>query len=487
MPNSIYRFPLDPTGTNVNNLVVAEPHTLQNRAIRIVVPLYGAFFTDSLVIRDVTSGITLNTTQYSVGELYEFPTARYGKEICGVILIKDTAVSSNIEITYQALGGEYITNTGALVSLLETIDLDNRPVAWPDIIGKPSGYNPALHLHDIGDVYGFEYVVHQLERIRSAILIGDEYGHDEIRRYVDTRVNSLNSAIQTNTTNINNHLINTNNPHNTNKTHVGLGSVENFSIATQAEAEAGTVSNRYMTPLRVAQAITFRIGNTVNAHIARTDNPHSTTKAQVGLGSVENYGIATQAEAQAGTSNVKYATPLRVKEAIDQLVPTFVNNHANRTDNPHSTTKAQVGLGSVENFGLATQAEAQAGTINTKYMTPLTVAQAITSQITTSFNAHVARVDNPHSTTKAQVGLGSVENYGIATNAEALAGISNVKYTTPLRVQEAINQHNSSGAHDTRYVRKNFAEDTSLRINNSKLEAYVGGEWRIIWPAQWAA
>lgn len=40
------------------------------------------------------------------------------------------------------------------------------------------------------------------------------------------------------------------------------------------------------------------------------------TKTNVGLGSVQNYGIATQAEAQAGTSNIKYMTPLRVKEAI---------------------------------------------------------------------------------------------------------------------------------------------------------------------------
>lgn len=39
-------------------------------------------------------------------------------------------------------------------------------------------------------------------------------------------------------------------------------------------------------------------------------------KAAVGLSAVLNYGIATQAEAQAGTSNVKYMTPLRVLEAI---------------------------------------------------------------------------------------------------------------------------------------------------------------------------
>ncbi|WP_025707303.1 hypothetical protein, partial [Paenibacillus graminis] len=38
--------------------------------------------------------------------------------------------------------------------------------------------------------------------------------------------------------------------------------------------------------------------------------------SDVGLGSVGNYGIATQAEAEAGTSAVKYMTPQRTNQAI---------------------------------------------------------------------------------------------------------------------------------------------------------------------------
>lgn len=57
------------------------------------------------------------------------------------------------------------------------------------------------------------------------------------------------------------------------------------------------------------------------SHASSTANPHGVTKAQVGLGSVENYGLATQAEAQAGTVGTKYMTPLRTKEAIAALVP----------------------------------------------------------------------------------------------------------------------------------------------------------------------
>ncbi len=43
------------------------------------------------------------------------------------------------------------------------------------------------------------------------------------------------------------------------------------------------------------------------------------SKSDVGLGNVQNYGIATQAQAQEGTANNVYMTPLRVKEAISAL------------------------------------------------------------------------------------------------------------------------------------------------------------------------
>lgn len=41
------------------------------------------------------------------------------------------------------------------------------------------------------------------------------------------------------------------------------------------------------------------------------------TKADVGLGSVENYGIASKTEAETGNATNKYMTPLRTREYVD--------------------------------------------------------------------------------------------------------------------------------------------------------------------------
>lgn len=55
----------------------------------------------------------------------------------------------------------------------------------------------------------------------------------------------------------------------------------------------------------------------INNHIQNITNPHGVTKAQVGLGSVENYAMASQTEAETGASNERYMSPLRTKQSIE--------------------------------------------------------------------------------------------------------------------------------------------------------------------------
>lgn len=390
-----FRYPLDPTGVSPDNRIAAEAHTLPNRTVRAFAPLYGAFFAESLIIRDRATGQTLNSSQYRSTELFEFPTGRYGKEICGIVLITDTSVSSNIEVDYQVLGGEYSTNTDAIVQMLNSLEFDNRPVRWPDIIGKPDAFEPAFHYHDVGDVYGFEYVVHAIERVRTAILVGDSATHDAIYRYIDQQDQAYSGQITAVQSGLNSHVQNQNNPHNTTKAQVGLGNVDNFATATTVEAQGGTVNNKFMTPLRTAEAISTQAGQLINNHVNNQNNPHNVTKAQVGLGNVPNYGIASQAEAEQGGSNSVFMTPVRTAQAIQQQAIVPLNNFAARTDNPHQVNKTQVGLGNVPNYGLAdstTALQAQ----NTSFMTPYSSALLLAT--------HANRTDNPHNVTIGQIG-----------------------------------------------------------------------------------
>ncbi len=71
----------------------------------------------------------------------------------------------------------------------------------------------------------------------------------------------------------------------------------------------------------------------------------SLTKSDVGLGNVQNYGIATQAEAEAGTSSTKYMTPQRTSQAITALSP--VKSVNNRTGDVFLTADEILVYGSI--------------------------------------------------------------------------------------------------------------------------------------------
>lgn len=81
----------------------------------------------------------------------------------------------------------------------------------------------------------------------------------------------------------------------------------------------------------------------LSSHIGNKDNPHEVTKSQVGLSNVDN-----TADADKPVSTAQAAAITDAKQAgLD--AQSSISAHAARTDNPHSVTKLQVGLGNVDN------------------------------------------------------------------------------------------------------------------------------------------
>ncbi|MBG9770112.1 hypothetical protein [Bacillus vallismortis] len=118
------------------------------------------------------------------------------------------------------------------------------------------------------------------------------------------------------------------------------------------------------------------------AHKNDMNNPHNTTKAQVGLGNVENVQQAAKKDfdkheqdqvrhitsAERGEWNAK-ETPVgaQVKAAqAEANAKAYTDSFAARRDNPNQVTKAQIGLGNVENVKQASQTDFDAHVSNTK-------------------------------------------------------------------------------------------------------------------------
>lgn len=80
----------------------------------------------------------------------------------------------------------------------------------------------------------------------------------------------------------------------------------------------------------------------VNNHIANKSNPHAVTKTQVGLGNVNN---TSDADKPVSTAQ---ATAIADAKAAGTAAQTSINNHAGRKDNPHTVTRAQLGLATTD-------------------------------------------------------------------------------------------------------------------------------------------
>lgn len=190
----------------------------------------------------------------------------------------------------------------------------------------------------------------------------------------------------------------------------------------------------------VAQTIlnTRDVRPAFQAHSRNTDNPHEVTKAQVGLESVENFPPSTRAQALDGVHDESYMTPRRVRQSIEKYGHRYTDTHEKKNDNPHEVTKAQVGLGDVQNLKLASTSQAEEGDSHDSYMTPVRTKEAITAQVRNAFSLHVKNTNNPHEVSKTDVGLGSVQNYPPSSENEALLGERLDRYMTPKRTRQAI-------------------------------------------------
>ena len=80
----------------------------------------------------------------------------------------------------------------------------------------------------------------------------------------------------------------------------------------------------------------------VNNHIANKSNPHAVTKAQVGLGNVNNTSDADKPVSTAQAAAIADA------KAAGTAAQTSINSHAGRKDNPHVVTRAQLSLATTD-------------------------------------------------------------------------------------------------------------------------------------------
>jgi hypothetical protein len=299
--------------------------------------------------------------------------------------------------------------------------------AWSEVTGKPSTFTPSSHSHGAGDLPSASTSAKGVVQLSSAVnststtlaatasavksaydLANSKWAYNE----ATIKAVKVNSAGTADTLATARTINGTSFNGSANITTANWGTARTLTIGSAGKSVNGSANVSWTL-----------------AEIGAAPASHTHTSSQVGLGNVQNYGIATQAQAEAGTANSVYMTPLRVKEAISSLTP--VTSVAGKTG-AVTLSKSDVGLGSVQNYGIATKAQAEAGTANSVYMTPLRVKEAIASQASSLLDFYKLLDDL---ISRGEVGIAGVagiknsmyrgKNLGTSVTPEQYANISN--------------------------------------------------------------
>ena len=132
----------------------------------------------------------------------------------------------------------------------------------------------------------------------------------ELKTYVDDLIADTGSDVTALETKVNNHIANKSNPHTVTKAQVGLGNVNNTSDADKP------VSTAQAAAIADAKAAGTAAQTSINSHAGRKDNPHTVTRAQLGLATTDQVVFA---KTTAPSGFWKESSDIRLKDNIRDL------------------------------------------------------------------------------------------------------------------------------------------------------------------------
>lgn len=132
----------------------------------------------------------------------------------------------------------------------------------------------------------------------------------ELKTYIDNQISDTGSDVTALETKVNNHIANKSNPHRVTKSQVGLGNVNNTSDANKP------VSTAQAAAIADAKAAGTAAQTSINSHAGRKDNPHTVTRAQLGLATTDKVVFA---KTTAPSGFWKESSDIRLKDNIRDL------------------------------------------------------------------------------------------------------------------------------------------------------------------------
>lgn len=368
-----------------------------------------------------------------------------------------TATQSALDEKQDTLtAGTNITITGTTISAKDTTYTAGDGISITD--GVISNTRVSAEWGNVtGDITA-------QEDLQNALALKANQSTTYTKTEVDNKVKTVDDKVENNTQEIatiknskadssvlSSHTSNTSNPHEVTAEQIGLGNVDNTSDAdkpistetqtaldlkadksttytkSQTDAAINVVSDRVTTNTASITSINQSVEalqsskadtTDLSSHTSNASNPHNVTAEQVGLGNVDNtsdadkpISTATQTALNAKADKNSTYTKTEVDAKISSVYR-FVGSVASVDKLPTTAT-----VGDTYNVEATGANYAWTGSVWDKLsetidLTPyLTKSEAsATYETIENVGLHTGNKNNPHGVTKAQVGLGNVDN-----------------------------------------------------------------------------
>lgn len=251
-------YPFDPTGTAPGNRITGEQQIItavQNRNYHFIVPTYAPFFSDGLIVsyRDVSNNVRVlvEGLDYNLGFQFIAASRSCAKPIYGGISFLNLELAGVVTLAYQTVGGTWTVDAVTINEILSDLVRNPKITSWEQVASVPTLFPVVDHEWNLTDLVGMSDVRDSITEVATAIASAAPPTPPTYPGQVPT------------------------------KGMLGLGNVQNFGVATDQEAIAGTSVTKYVTPRAVRKAIE-PISNQISTLI-NTLNSVNNTVAQHGL------------------------------------------------------------------------------------------------------------------------------------------------------------------------------------------------------------
>lgn len=329
-------LPFDLTAKLSSNTITGEVRTLTrvtSKLNRVLVPKFGAFYADSLVVRTDTGQLLTRDKDYVITYYYEDLMQLTAKEVAAIIVVTNTALGNGLRLSYQAVGGPYALNLDEVKDLLLTLQDPKEKINWKDIIDKPLMFYPEGHTHEYWQLYGLESTQINLKLLGEAWRYGSQAVLDANRGVYDSLRGQVEQAAQAYYARVMAHVRDYNNPHKTNITQLGLQNLINMRLANAVESASKTITDLYQPIGGIYNQLNGYAFPVLGDHISNYNNPHRLT---IDNPSIDTYSYQTTVS--------MFANKLRT----DESAPITLELEGRSMDSIYATARSQLEYGDLD-------------------------------------------------------------------------------------------------------------------------------------------